>query len=156
MGTAKGVLEGAAAVTRKASNYDKTNVSIADHKVIDKGLKRAVVLERLAPFTHGPEGGQLGMMGFYAAEHEYALYVYRKYEEDGDTYTNLVDDVDVIVAEFDKYPTLDSTTGVSLAYISQGLEPEAVMDRDTGKGPYFLRQQLVLTVQLQVARTSSE
>jgi hypothetical protein len=156
MGTAKDVLDGAATIVRKARNYDNFNVTLADHTVMDKGLKRAVVLERLAPFEHGPEGGQLGMMGYYSALHEYAIYVYRKYEEDGDTYTDLVDDVDDIVAEFDKYPTLDNTTGVSLAYISRGLEPEAIMDSATGQGPYFLRQQIVLTVQLQITRVSAE
>lgn len=155
MGTSSTLTTAVATIVKTAANFDSTNVTVANYTVLDAGVTRAAIIERRAPFRHGPAGGHMAMFGAYSSTHEYTISVFRKYVADGTTYTNLLDDADAIVAQFDKYPTLNGVSGVGVAYISEGGEIFEIMDTG-GTGPYFLMQTLVCAIELTIDRASSE
>lgn len=67
--------------------------------------------------------------------------LFRKYLDDGTTWTNFETDRDAVIAEIEKYPSLDSEAGVVDVTIAADADPGEIFD-DDDQGPFFVWQRL--------------
>jgi hypothetical protein len=141
----------ALAIVTGLDNYSATNARIGDYTMLDSGVTRAVVME-YRPSQHGVSGGR-AVQQMFQNQHNILVRVFYEYVQDGTTYTNLLSEVDTIMAEFAKYPKNlnDTTTTITRAVIQSSGDVFA-MFQGTSTSPYFLRMDLFLEVIEDVSR----
>lgn len=80
---------------------------------------------------------------------------FRKYVDDGTTWTNFEATRDAIIVQLEKYPTLNGESGITLVAIDAGADPSLVYDRE-GNGPYFIVQEIRVAVTERVDLSGGE
>jgi len=121
------------------AQFADADVTRGDYRVLDSIEDDAAIL---APgsFTQADVRAQMSYRTWDVLVDYF--YVYR---DDGTSETNFATGRDNIIAELEKYPTLDGTSGIIQIRVSADGDAEPVDDED-GRGPFFLWQRLRVTV----------
>lgn len=135
-----------------ADGFTAKNVVIGDMGVVDTGVVRAVALFYLTS-EHGAATRPAPRTGKFTSVHDIVIRALHQYD-DTDTYTDLLTDVDTIIAKFNQYPKLDATSGVDRATIYRTSDIFAL--GETNKIPLFLRMDLSLEVIEEVSTDRQE
>lgn len=128
-----------AAVVAQATGFTTATVTRANWRVLNKGLAAlyAVVLQEGQP-ERVFEGHNL-----VTERCQTRVQIWRRYKDDGSSYTNLLADVETALAKIDQYPHLGDTTGYVLD--SNAIIAGPVMEMWTkAGGPGWLRQDVLV------------
>lgn len=118
------------------------DVSRGDYRILDSGADTLAVLIP-GPFEQDgiAEGGARKSVRAW----QVLIDLFRQYVDDGTTWTNFETDRDAVLAQIEKYPTLDGESGVVNIVITADADPGEVFDEDEA-GPFFVWQRLRLTI----------
>ncbi len=123
-------------------NYDDTNVTFNDYRVLQRGITKAVVLRR-GSFSRARTEFRGGRETVWNIITE--LFI--KYKDDVQAQNDIRDESQDIMDKVDQYPLLGSagTSTIYHAYITSGAEPVPVFSED-GRGPHFFMQELQASI----------
>ena len=127
-----------ATIIKKVDGFDKKNVVIAEWGILNSGNARAYAIIRPGPATRPRIG-----FGVTANEYRTIVEVWYGFEDDGETVTGLLDQVNLLTAKLDQYPELADTTDT----IQRSAEPVALGEmteqwRNKGDGPSWLKREI--------------
>ena len=135
------LLTALAGVIKTHANYDSSNVTIGDHRVVDSGVQTAVVVEEGSISASEDEENRffMGTVSVYS----FIAYVYRRYTYDAETRTNLRADVKNLRETIDGYYRLNATA--ESCKVGTVSDPVYVSGQD-GSGPFFMVRRLTVRV----------
>ncbi len=124
------------------TEFDSDSVSRGDYKILDSGADDLAVLTP-GSFTKD----ETGQAGARKSLRNWSVLVdlFRKYLDDGTTWTNFVATRDALVDQLELYPSLNGTAGVTLVAVEAGSDPSEVYD-DDDNGPFFIFQRIRIAV----------
>lgn len=132
----KTLLEG---MTEFVSNDD---ISRGDYRILDSGA------DNLAVLTPGSfikdEAGQAGARKSLR-NWSVITDLFRKYLDDGTTWTDFEALRDALVDRLELFPSLNGTAGVTLVGLEAGSDPAEVFDEEDN-GPFFIFQRIRVAV----------
>ncbi len=133
--------------------FTKTRyVSRGDYRELDEGAATTAVLTPGAFVQDGvSEGGAMKSVRDWSV----LIDLFRKYLDDGTSWTNFEADRDSIMAELEKYPTLNSLAGIVKVQIQADTDPGEIFDEDDN-GPFFIWQRLRVNVNERADLTGGE
>jgi len=99
------LLNALAAIVKKHANYDDTNVTLGNQRVLDWGVTTAVVIDG-GPID-SPTDHEYNYMVGVTSEYSPTVYVYRKYVQDAESRANLRDDTKNVRETIDGYHRLN-------------------------------------------------
>lgn len=135
------VREGIENVIKKIGGFDSSNVRTGDFSPLDSGNNKVVVIEYM-PSSHGQPGEPPARMGQHASNHNWRIRVYQRLNiNEGDAYIDLLQSVDDVIAELNKYRMLNATSGVRKALVTSTGEIFVKQPE-----PYFLYLDITLEV----------
>ena len=128
------LLSALAIIVKKHRNYNDDNVTVGDHRVLDRGVSTAVVIDGgpiESPVDH-EYNYQVGVTSVYAT----TVYVYRKYVQDAKSREDLRDDTQNVRETIDGYHRLnenaESCKVISASkpmYVGKANDPPAFITR---------------------------
>lgn len=118
------------------------DVTRGDYRILDSGANANAVL---IPGAFEQDGIAEGGARKSVRAWNVLIDLFRKYVDDGTTWTNFETDRDAVMAELELYPTLNSEAGIVGVTISADADPGEVFDEDDG-GPFFVWQRMRLTI----------
>lgn len=137
-----GLLNAISTLIQSLTNYDTSNVSIANTKPLDSGVTRAVILEE-GSFV-SPKDARAVYMGYSSVTtYRFLVRVYHAYTDDATTQQNLRADVKEIRELLDGYNRVNNNA--ESAKIIAGSAPQYI-GTISGSGPYFMMRELTYEV----------
>ena len=132
----KTLLEG---MTEFVSNDD---ISRGDYRILDSG---AINLAVLTPGTFTKD--EAGQAGARKSLRNWSVIIdlFRKYLDDGKTWTDFEATRDALVDRLELFPSLNGTAGVTLVGVEADSELGGIFDEDDN-GPFFLVQTIRVAV----------
>ena len=123
--------------------FPSTNlIARGDYRELDSGASTIAVLTPGAFVQDGiGEGGARKSVRNWSV----LIDLFKKYIDDGTSWTDFADDRDTIMAELEKFPSLNSLPGVVQVIIAADIDPGEIFDEDDN-GPFFLWQRLRVNV----------
>ena len=123
--------------------FPKTrSVSRGDYRELDEGASTTAVL---TPGAFVQDGVAQGGARKSVRDWGVLIDLFRKYLDDGTSWTDFEADRDSVIAELEKYPSLNSLAGIVRVQIQADTDPGEIFDDDDG-GPFFIWQRLRVTV----------
>lgn len=124
------------------TEFASADVTRGDYRRLDKGTNNIAVL---TPGAFEQDG--VGQAGARKSIRNWSVVIdlFRKYVDDGTTWTNFEATRDALIVQLEKYPSLDSTAGVTLVTMDAGSDPAEVYDEDDN-GPFFLFQRIRVAI----------
>lgn len=124
------------------TGFSSTNTSRGKWGMLNKGLSARYAILKPGAFTRRFIGHTLVQETWSTI-----VEVWRRYEDDGTSMTNLEADVENVINKIDTSPRMGDTTGtITDSNAIGGGAVQEVMDKD-GNGPYWVKQDI--TVQWQ-------
>ena len=117
-------------------------VSRGDYRELDSGASTIAVL---IPGAFLQDGVAQGGARKSVRDWSVLIDLYRKYLDEGTTWTDFEADRDAILEELEKYPSLNSLPGIVRVQIQADADPGEIDDEDN-QGPFFVWQRLRVTV----------
>lgn len=123
------------AQVRNVSNFTATNTSRGNYQVLNTGKSRAAILHiEESDYTEERAGSG-------RPKHITVIEVWQRYGKDGTSYTNLMGDVEAIIARLQTYPHFGDTSGtIDLEKIGKAGRVEEMWNK--GGGPAWLRSKI--------------
>jgi len=119
-----------------------TDVSRGDYRILDSGADAVAVL---VPGAFEQDGIAEGGARKSVRDWNVLIDLFRKYLDEGTTWTNFETDRDAVIAELEKYPTLNGEAGIVRGIISADADAGEVFDEDDN-GPFFVWQRLRIKI----------
>ncbi len=119
-----------------------TDVTRGDYRILDSGADTNAVL---IPGSFEQDGIAEGGARKSVRDWNVLIDLFRQYADDGTTWTNFETDRDAVMAQLEKYPTLNGESGVVNVVISADADPGEVFDEDDA-GPFFVWQRLRIRI----------
>ncbi len=119
-----------------------TDVTRGDYRILDSGADAVAIL---VPGAFEQDGIGEGGARKSVRDWNVLIDLFRKYVDDGTTWTNFETDRDAVMGQLEKYPTLDGESGVVNVIISADADPGEVFDEDD-QGPFFVWQRLRIRI----------
>ncbi len=124
------------------TEFANADVTQGDYRRLDDGTNNIAVL---TPGAFEQDGVAQAGARKSIRNWNVIIDLFRKYVDDGNTWTNFTATRDALIVQLEKYPSLDSTAGVTLVTMSAGSDPAEIFD-DDDNGPFFLFQRIRVTV----------
>ena len=121
---------------------DTAQVTLGNYDVLDSGVAASAVL---VPGAFEQDGQGEGGARKSVRAWNVLIDLFRKYVDEGTTYTSFTTDRDAVIAEIEKYPTLNGETGIVNVIVRSDGDPGEVFDEDDA-GPFFVWQRLRVAV----------
>ena len=133
--------------------FPKTrSISRGDYRELDEGASTTAVLTPGAFIQDGvTEGGSRTTVRDWSV----LIDLFRKYLDDGTSWTDFEADRDSVMSELEKYPSLNSLAGVVKVQIQADADPGEIFDENDG-GPFYVWQRLRVNVNERADLTGGE
>ena len=114
------------------------DVTRGDYGVLDSGVSASAVL---VPGSFEQDGEGEGGARKSVRAWNVLIDLFRKYVDEGTTYTSFETDRDAVIAEIEKYPTWNVESGIVNVIVRSDGDPGEVFDEEDA-GPFFVWQRL--------------
>ena len=129
-----------------------SDVTRGNYEVLDSGADATAVL---IPGAFEQDGIAEGGARKSVRDWNVLIDLFRKYLDEGTTWTNFETDRDAVIAELEKYPTLNGEAGIVRGIISADADAGEVFDEDDN-GPFFVWQRLRIKITERADLTGGE
>ncbi len=119
-----------------------SDVTRGDYEVLDSGAGATAVL---IPGSFEQDGIGEGGARKSVRNWNVLIDLFRKYVDEGTTWTSFETDRDAVIAEIERYPTLNSEAGIVNVIVRSDADPGEVFDEDD-QGPFFVWQRLRIRI----------
>lgn len=124
------------------TEFADADVSRGDYKILDSGADNLAVLTPGAFIKD--EAAQAGARKSLR-NWNVIIDLFRKYLDDGTTWTDFEATRDALVDRLELFPSLNGTAGVTLVGVEADSDPAEIFDEDDN-GPFFLFQRIRVAV----------
>lgn len=126
---------------RNVSGFSASNTSRGKWKILNTGNSSFYGIVKPGAFSRSQSA-----MSANLTEWKTIIQVWQRYKDDGDTLTDLEENVENVINRFDQYRKLADTTNLIIdSFINEGKEVEEMWTKDGGLS--WLKQELIVTWQ---------
>lgn len=127
-------------ILQAMSRFADADVTQGDYRVLDSTTIDDCVVLKPGPFGQADVRAAMSFR-----EWTTVLELFHEYGDEGTTFTNFIASRDDVISTLEKYPTLNSGTGITRIRVYADGDVMPVNDED-GAGPFFVMQQLRVVV----------